>query len=348
MESQHTFRLVQPTGVSRKVHHRMLLGDGSIDMYCVRFDPQDRYLAAGCGDGTIRIFNIMSGKLAYCLNQGQMRPGDDHKMPTTSVRWRPVTSAARTKNVLISVHSDGSVQHWHTTSGKSIHKMYDISNPLTCLDVSADGRSFATAGSDLIVRVYDEATKSCVVEFQGSATTQGHANRIFAIKFNPEDPNILVSGGWDNTVKVWDMREGVAIKSIYGPHLCGDSLDIRGREILCGSWRETEQLQTYYLSTGELIGTIDWDGGMGLPRSTEPCQVYSVQYSKHDHGEMIVAGGSKNNEVRFFDGMNLYKPFACITDLAKPVFSIDFSNNGSLCAVTGTSGYIQILSVQKI
>ena len=28
----------------------------------------------------------------------------------------------------------------------------------------------------------------------------GHSNRMFAVRFNPLDSNILVSGGWDNTL----------------------------------------------------------------------------------------------------------------------------------------------------
>ena len=28
----------------------------------------------------------------------------------------------------------------------------------------------------------------------------GHSNRIFSVKFNPIRQNMLVSGGWDNTL----------------------------------------------------------------------------------------------------------------------------------------------------
>lgn len=35
-----------------------------------------------------------------------------------------------------------------------------------------------------------------------------------------------VSGGWDNTVKVWDIRSKTPVHSIFGPHVCGESIDI--------------------------------------------------------------------------------------------------------------------------
>ena len=56
--------------------------------------------------------------------------------------------------------------------------------------------------------------------------------------------------GWDNTVQIWDIREGSAVRSLYGPHICGDALDIVGDEILTGSWRAETQLEVWSLSTG--------------------------------------------------------------------------------------------------
>ena len=34
----------------------------------------------------------------------------------------------------------------------------------------------------------------------------GHSNRIFCVKFDPSENNRIVSGGWDNTVQIYDVR----------------------------------------------------------------------------------------------------------------------------------------------
>jgi WD40 repeat protein len=45
------------------------------------------------------------------------------------------------------------------------------------------------------------------VEFTGGGGGElGHINRVFAVKFDKEDENLLISGGWDNNIKVWDLR----------------------------------------------------------------------------------------------------------------------------------------------
>ena len=106
------------------------------------------------------------------------------------------------------------------------------------VDYKPDGTLFATAGSDCIVRVYDEATRKLKVELAGGGTGEpGHNNRVFAVKFDKEDENLIVSGGWDNNVKVWDIREPSPVRSIYGPYICGDALDLNDGYILTGSWR---------------------------------------------------------------------------------------------------------------
>ncbi|CAG9317321.1 unnamed protein product [Blepharisma stoltei] len=348
MEPSVNFPVFQPINVNRKVYSKGFVGDGSTGIQCVRFDPLDRFLAAGCEDGTIRIFSMRNSKLVYMLNQQrrETQGNEEEKVTSTCIRWRPTTSSSKTKNVLISVHADGSVQHWHVTSGKSLHRLYSANNPLYCADFAPDGTKFATAGRDLIVRVYDETTKQAVVEFQpGGSGSPGHSNRIFSVKFYSQDPNILISGGWDNTIQVWDIREGCAVRAIFGPHVCGDTLDIKDGVILAGSWREREQLQNFYLGSGECICTIDWDGGVGIRRSAEPCKLYSAQYSKHDEGEMILAGGS--NEARFFDTMNYNKPFAAVMDLPNSVFSTDFSYSGDMAAIGCSDGYARLVTITK-
>jgi WD40 repeat protein len=45
----------------------------------------------------------------------------------------------------------------------------------------------------------------------------GHNNRIFAAKFDPVNPNVIYSGGWDCMINIWDVREGKCTGTIYGP-----------------------------------------------------------------------------------------------------------------------------------
>jgi WD40 repeat protein len=73
--------------------------------------------------------------------------------------------------------------------------------------------------------------------------TPGHSNRVFSLNFNPDDDNIILTGGWDNTVQIWDIRVSHAVRLIYGPHIAGDSVDIHDGVVMTGSWRPEHQLE---------------------------------------------------------------------------------------------------------
>ena len=107
------------------------------------------------------------------------------------------------------------------------------------------------------------------MELTGGGTGEpGHNNRVFAVKYDQEDENMLISGGWDNTIKIWDLRMETPVRGIYGPFICGDSLDIHDGYILSGSWRSDKQLQIWDFGTAEWVEDIPWNEGLASPT---PC-----------------------------------------------------------------------------
>lgn len=50
---------------------------------------------------------------------------------------------------------------------------------------------------------------------------------MFSVKFVHDNPNILMSGGWDSNLLIWDMRVGESVGSLFGPNLSGDSIDYK-------------------------------------------------------------------------------------------------------------------------
>lgn len=184
-------------------------------------------------------------------------------MPVTAVAWRPVTPSMKTANVLVTAQADGTLKHWHATSGKCLHKTCeDPENHLYTMDFTQDGTLLAVAGRDRHVRVYDETTKSLAFTMKEKGKLIGHGNRIFCVKFNKGDQNVLVSGGWDNNVFVYDMRFRGPVHALYGPHICGDSIDFKtdGYTMICGSYRGEDALEVYDLRMMKRSRLIPWEG----------------------------------------------------------------------------------------
>lgn len=115
----------------------------------------------------------------------------------------------KTANVLVSASADGYLKHWHATSGKCLNQRMCEDNPdqqLYTIDYNTDGNLLATAGMDMSVRLYDEHTKSIILKMKDNKKLPGHSNRIFCVRFDPNSQHLLASGGWDNTVQIFDIR----------------------------------------------------------------------------------------------------------------------------------------------
>ena len=82
---------------------------------------------------------------------------------------------------------------------------------------------------------------------------QGHSNRVFCTKFMPDDPNVVVTGGWDRIMKLYDIRVGKPVAQILGPQVSGDCIDIHGDQIIAGSNRHKEPLATYSISMQRVV-----------------------------------------------------------------------------------------------
>jgi len=61
------------------------------------------------------------------------------------------------------------------------------------------------------------------------------------------DDSILLSAGWDKTILIWDIRTKKSVDFIFGPEICGDSLDYYDNKILTGSFRDNKQIQLFDL-----------------------------------------------------------------------------------------------------
>lgn len=334
--------------VSGHLTAKYTINNNSSEIFAAKFSPDGQFICIGCGNGAIKAFNSERGNLAFDL-----KPATLTSLPTTCLKFRPEADSSKTRNVFVSVNASGVIQHWHLTSGKCIHTLTENENSIYALDYNNDGSQFATGGKDHSVRLYDEATKTVVSELNGAGFSNkpGHSNRIFCLKYVPMDPNVLLSGGWDNTVVYWDIRTGSPVKSFYGAHICGDALDVVSSDIVTGSYRSENQLELWDYGTGTKITDIPWNGKQG-PGSVEgntatSSMLYAAQFSKGNNAKYICAGGSNANEAKLYDHHDNNRLIASVTGLSRAVFSLDFSPDGSKLLLAGADSCIRVYDIKS-
>lgn len=128
----------------------------------------------------------------------------------------------------------------------------------------------------------------------------GHSNRIFCAKFHPNEPNMVVSGGWDDSILIWDSRKRNPAYSIFGPRICGDSIDFNhnGSSILTGSYSREKKLQIWSWQNREIERNVKWSQNSEATSTL----LYSAQYSKgatfgHANNFILAGGNIRNNKA---------------------------------------------------
>ena len=270
---------------------------------CAAFSPDGSLLAFGCEDGIVRAHDATTGRPSALFNTATHDDPDAPRGVVTAVRFLRGDGVAddnranNRANVALVATSAGRVFHWHATSGAVLgDPIVETHNQTFALDVRADGRAFATAGSDATVRAYDQTTRRETSRLP-SGSADGGADRIFAVRYLDDAADVVASAGWDNTLTVWDARAGPRpARIIRGPSVCGDAVDARfgngGVEILTGSWRDRRAVQLWDLGTGRVLADVPF----GALEGEKNCQVYGARFAKK--GRMIVAAGSGSNEAR--------------------------------------------------
>ncbi|XP_051173319.1 uncharacterized protein LOC127289427 isoform X2 [Leptopilina boulardi] len=223
---------------------------------------------------------------------------------------------------------NGAIRLFSFKSGENVAILQDdeiiqYSNPVTAIKHRPVKSShpvtqtlISTLGDDTKVILYDEETKTMERIFQSSGTPEfmnGHKSRVFSACFNPSSNHELVSGGWDDTIQFWDIRQPFSQRYIGGVHICGEAIDIsqNGKEILTCSWQEKNPLQLWDYSSGKLIANL------------QPDAFESYLYAgKFINSKYYVCGGSDNNYIRIVD-RQMHLTICGVRNLPGGVYSID-------------------------
>ncbi|XP_068099969.1 WD repeat-containing protein 5B-like [Hyperolius riggenbachi] len=294
-----------------------------------QFNPSGILLAAGLINGTIKVYTVSDGRCVHTLKDDQ---SISVHLPVTALRFHPNRPSSK-GDLLLATYAGGQVKFWHISTQSCVRSLQEDRQTLSAT-FNPSGSHFVTVGSSDEILVYDVESMTCVNICQPSpslALMDGHRSRIFGLKFHPYSEESFLSGGWDDTVQFWDMRQRHSLRRISGPHVCGDALDIdpNTEQILIGSWRKEESLQVWDSLNGQKIHTVSDD-------FRGPSRIYCCRWLGTGH---MIAAGSDLNMCRIIDRNSLMTRGSLI-DLPGGVYCLDVATSSSspapLIAITSS------------
>ncbi len=228
---------------------------------CVAFAPRAAQAASASRDGTLHVWNTITRKASLSFG----RP----ESPVLSVAFSPDGQQ------LLTGGEDRVVRVWDLRSGDRLSRCEGHTAAVTAVAWFRDGR-VASASLDQSVRVWDGATGRQL------HCWEGHAGGARSVAVAP-DGNLVLSGGHDRLLRLWDVQLGREAGGLPCPSRCGavafsadgalalagenDGLvrlwDVKGRKELCcfsGHGREVTSVAfmpgSRYAASGSLDQTV--------------------------------------------------------------------------------------------
>jgi eukaryotic-like serine/threonine-protein kinase len=211
------------------------------DVHAVSFHPDGDRVAAGYADGTIKIWDLHTGKVVQTL------PGHTNYVYSVAFSTNPQrlasASADRTIRIwdlatgtevfkraghtgdsagmayLVALSTDGQLvvagsedgfaTIWDATDGREVHRLPEHEPTAACSAFSRDGRLLATGSWAGFLRIWDVST--CQLLHRIPA----HERRLGGVAFSP-DGRYLATASFDRTVKIWNAATGDHLHTLRG------------------------------------------------------------------------------------------------------------------------------------
>jgi len=334
-----------------KTTFQQAASDETQEIFSCEYEHEDKFISAWISDGSVCIYNLMNGKLAQTIQYVNTETNEPARAMWSKWRNTYYTNEAgnqRKQSMLLCAFSDGVINEYAAPIGKLVSTIVEENNQTFALDIDPFEEKFVSCGKDYRVRVYDLETKELISKMiPVDSSEPGHAQRVFALKYKKDDPNWVISGGWDKTLQIHDIRKGGPVGYIFGPDLCSNALDIHDNLIVTGSYRGKNPLQIWDLRKKELIQNIEWGY---FDTKNENSENSYLNWAAISHsGDMIIAGG-KGQEVKFFEREEMEDESTSFSNIGKQsgfkdsVMCCSFANTSTDFVVGTADGTIKIFT----
>lgn len=230
-------------------------------VWALAFSRDQRTLASGSGDDTIKLWRI----------------GESQPVQSLASHTNMVVSLAYTPDgqMLVSASTDTRIKFWQAQTGALLYTLDGHLNTTSTLAFSPDGKMLASGGGDSLVKLWSMRTGELI---QSMADQKAG---VISLAFSP-DGHLLAGSSSDGLLNLWRMGDYTHIHSFRGHSrpLRSIAFSPDGRWLAGGG--DDSLVRLWNVRDGDMVAVL---GGEMGHRGT----IYAVAFSPN--GELLASAG---------------------------------------------------------
>ncbi|MDF5723242.1 MAG: AAA-like domain-containing protein [Rhizonema sp. PD37] len=276
----------------------------------VAFSPDGKTLDSASRDGTIKLWNVATGKEISTLS--------GHKDSVNSVAFSP------DGKTFASASADKTVKLWNVATGKEISTWSGHKSSVYSVAFGPDSKTLASASADKTIKLWNVATGKEI------STLSGHQSYVSSVTFSP-DGKTLASASGEGTIKLWNVATGKEISTLSGHKDSVNSVAFSLDGNTLASASDDKTIKLWNVATGKEIST--WSGHKSL--------VNSVAFSPNGN---TLASASWDKTIKLWN-VATGKEISTLSGHHSSVNSVAFSLDGNTLASASDDKTIKLWNV---